>query len=77
MPKIHLNRMVVVLQRFVLGLDHSKLQNIDEKDITSNFLTFWKFVVRVVICSKLEAGPELQEKTIFLNQRLIEWTANI
>ena len=35
--------MVVVLQRFVLGLNHSKLQNIDEKDmITSNFLTFWK-----------------------------------
>ena len=55
--------MVVVLQRFVLGLNHSKLQNIDEKDmITSNFLTFWKLntltvVVRVVICSKLEAGP--------------------
>ena len=55
--------MVVVLQRFVLGLNHSKLQNIDEKDmITSNFLAFWKLntpmvVVRVVICSKLEGGP--------------------
>ena len=72
--------MVVVLQRLVLGLKYSKLQNIDEKDmITSNFLTFWKLntlsvVVRVVICSKL-GGPT--RKTILLNQRFKEWTDNI